>query len=368
MPLSVAAIIEELERFAPPSLAGDWDNVGLLLGERGSLVERIMTCLTLTPESAAEAVAEQVQLVVTHHPILFRPVKRLTDATPEGRMLLSLVRAGVAVYSPHTAFDNTRDGINEMLARILDLTEIVPLRRQAGPKSCKLVVFVPDADLLRLSDALFAAGAGNIGQYKECSFRLSGTGTFFGSDAANPTVGQKGRREEVSEWRLEVICPEQELEAVVAAMRRHHSYEEPAFDVYPLQPRPAVLGDGRIGALKQEVPLAELARKIKSELRAGSVQIVGDPQRPVKRVAIVCGAGGEMLSDAVRVRADVFLTGEMRFHDYLTAHAQGVALILPGHYATERPGVEQLAHRLQTTWPQLNVWASRHEADPLLSV
>jgi dinuclear metal center YbgI/SA1388 family protein len=368
MPLTVAAIVEELERFAPPSLAGDWDNVGLLLGERSNSVERVMTCLTLTPECAAEAVAERVQLVITHHPILFRPIKRLTDATPEGRMLLTLVRAGVAVYSPHTAFDNTRDGINEMLAQMLSLSDCVPLRRQPGPKSCKLVVFVPDADLQRLSDGLFAAGAGHIGQYRECSFRLAGTGTFFGSDATNPAVGQKGRREEVSEWRLEVICPEQKLDGVVAALRRNHSYEEPAFDIYPLQPQGSALGDGRIGALKEEISLGELARRVKDALRVGLVQVVGDLQQVVKRVAIVCGAGGELFSEAVRARADVFLTGEVRFHDYLAAQAQNVALILPGHYATERPGVERLAESLQTQWPELRVWASRREADPVRCV
>src|SRR5262249_8987582 len=154
--------------------------------------------------------------------ILFRPVQRLTTATAEGRMLLALARAGVAVYSPHTAFDNTRGGINDILARRLGLTEVAPLRAGDRPRQCKVVVFVPDADLGRVSDALFAAGAGHIGQYSQCSFRLEGTGTFFGSDASNPTVGQKGRREEVREWRLEVLCPEAVVGGVVAAMRRAH--------------------------------------------------------------------------------------------------------------------------------------------------
>src|SRR5262249_42096227 len=150
----------------------------------------------------------KAQLIVSHHPILFRAVKRLTTDTPEGRMLLALIRANVAVYSPHTAFDNTKGGINEILARRLGLADLRPLRMNDGPRQCKIVVFVPENDLAKVSDALFAAGAGHIGEYGECSFRLAGTGTFFGSDAANPTVGQKGRREEVSELRLEVVCPE----------------------------------------------------------------------------------------------------------------------------------------------------------------
>jgi dinuclear metal center YbgI/SA1388 family protein len=362
---TVATVIGFLEEFAPPTLAAEWDNVGLLLGDRQAPVERVMTCLTVTPESAAEAVEAKAQLIVTHHPILFRPVKRLTTANPEGRMLLSLIRAGVAVYSPHTAFDNTHGGINDALARRLGLTDVAPLRRGEGPRQCKVVVFVPDKDLARVSDALFAAGAGCIGEYAECSFRLAGTGTFFGFDASNPTVGQKGRREDASEWRLEVVCPESSVEAVVAAMRKAHSYEEPAYDVYPLRPAASKLGEGRIGRLSAPQPLADLAAAAKAALGAAAVQTVGDAARPVQRVAIVCGAGGEFLHDAARARADVLLTGEARFHDYLAAQARELSLVLPGHYATERFAVEELATRLQEQWKDVQVWASRRERDPV---
>jgi len=361
---TVAAVVGFLEEFAPPRLAAEWDNVGLLLGDRQARVKRIMTCLTVTPESAAEAVEAKAQLIVTHHPILFRPVKRLTTGNPEGRMLLSLIRAGVAVYSPHTAFDNTRGGINDAIVRRLGRVGVGPLRRGEGPRQCKVIVFVPDKDLASVSDAMFAAGAGHVGEYKECSFRLAGSGTFFGSDASQPTVGQKGRREDVSEWRLEVVCPESSVETVVAAMRKVHSYEEPAYDVYPLRPAASKLGEGRLGRLPQPAPLGEFARAVKAALAAALVQTVGDPLASVQRVAIVCGAGGEFLHDAVRVRADVLLTGEMRFHDYLAAQAQELALVLPGHYATERFGVEELATRLQEQWKDVEVWPSRRERDP----
>src|SRR5262249_23254462 len=147
---------------------------------------------------------------------------------------------------PHTAFDNTRGGINDALAGRLGLTDVGPLRLRPGDRQCKVVVFVPDADLARVSDALFAARAGHIGPYAEGSLRLAGAGTFFGSAATNPTVGQKGRREEVSEWRLEAICPEARVDEVIAAMRRAHSYEEPAYDVYPLRPGFAPVGEGRL--------------------------------------------------------------------------------------------------------------------------
>jgi dinuclear metal center YbgI/SA1388 family protein len=380
--LTVDAIVRHLDQFAPPALAAEWDNVGLLLGDRAAEVRKVMTCLTVTPEAAAEAVAESAQLVVTHHPIFFRPIQRLTTATAEGQMLLSLIRAGVAVYCPHTALDNARDGINDVLARRLQLTDIRPLRSREGIESrvrthdsgcpvpffeqqCKIVVFVPDSDLARVSDALFAAGAGHIGAYSQCSFRLAGTGTFFGSDETNPSVGQKGRREEVAEWRLETVCPDSLVDQVVAAMRATHSYEEPAYDVYPLRPSPSTLGEGRLGHLAAPITLDSLARQVKEKLSASFVHTVGDGERSVKSVAIVCGAGGGYVADAARVQADVLLTGEARYHDYLAAQAQGVALILPGHYATERPGVEDLAHRLARQFPNLEIWCSRREADPV---
>jgi dinuclear metal center YbgI/SA1388 family protein len=360
---TVAEIAAFLDEIAPPTLAADWDNVGLLLGQRSADVRRVLTCLTVTPASATEAVETGANLIVSHHPILFRAVKRLTDGTAAQRTVLHLAAANVAVCSPHTSWDNARGGINELLAARLGLRNVGPLRRRDGARQCKVVVFVPDKDLGRVSDALFAAGAGHIGQYAECSFRLAGTGTFFGSDSANPTVGQKGRREEVSEWRLEVVCPEGRLEAVLSAMRRAHSYEEPAYDVYPLRPAPG-LGEGRVGDL-EPTPLGELARSLRQSLNCGPIQVGGETVRSVRRVAIACGAGGEFLGDAVRAGADVLLTGEARFHDYLDAQARGLALLLPGHYATERLGAEELAVRIGQRWPELTVRASERESDPV---
>jgi dinuclear metal center YbgI/SA1388 family protein len=362
--VTIANLTTALESLAPLALAAEWDNVGLLLGDAGAPAERVMTCLTVTPESAAEAIQERAQLIVSHHPILFRAAKKLTTNTPEGRMLLNLAQAGIAVYSPHTAYDNCAGGINDQLAHKLSLTQIGPLRCGDGPRQAKIVVFVPDKDLAPVSDALFAAGAGHIGQYRECSFRLAGTGTFFGSDATNPTIGEKGRREEVAEWRLEVLCPDAFVDRVVRAMRSAHSYEEPAYDVYPLRPERAKLGEGRCGMLPAPMPLDDFARLVKTAFNANSVQIIG-ASASVQRIAIACGAAGEFLGDAVRQKADVFLTGEVRFHDCLTAQAQGIALVLPGHYATERGGVETLAALLQQQFPSLHVWPSRNEAEPL---
>lgn len=362
-----ADVIAYLDRFAPPHLAADWDNTGLLLGDPSWPATKLMTCLTLTPDVADEAVTGEADLIVSHHPILFRGAKKLTANTAEGGIILKLARAGVAVYSPHTSFDNCPGGINDTLAKRFELHDVKPLRPKDGKRVCKLVTFVPDADLKKVSDALFAAGGGVIGQYEQCSYRLHGTGTFFGTDATNPVVGQKGRREEVSEWRLEVVVPEARVDAAVQALRATHSYEEPAFDVYPLKPTRGG-GEGRVGDLSEPVPLGEFAGRVKAACAATAVQLVGEASKPVRRVAVACGAAGEFLQDAIRAKADVFVTGEVRFHDCLAAEAAGVALVLPGHYATERPAVEMLADQLKQQFPDLTTWASRQERDPLVTV
>jgi dinuclear metal center YbgI/SA1388 family protein len=363
---AIKNVTDFLEQFAPLSLAAAWDNVGLLLGDDSLPLRGIMTCLTLTPEAAREAIDTGANLIVTHHPILFHSIKRLTAGTTEGRMLLELARAGAAVYSPHTAFDDCAGGINDMIAQRLGLADCKPVQDQDGPRQFKIVVFVPDQDLAKVADALFAAGAGHIGQYSQCSFRLAGTGTFFGSDAAHPVVGEKGRREEVSEWRLEAVCPEASLTGALGAMRRAHSYEEPACDVYPLRAETNRAGIGRLVELPQPTSLEAFGRDVKTALAANSVQMVGDPNRLVRRVAIVCGAGGDFGDAAVAKKADVLLTGEARFHQVLAAKNQGLALLLPGHYATERCGVEELAKLLKIQFASIPVWPSRVEADPFL--
>jgi dinuclear metal center YbgI/SA1388 family protein len=365
---TVADVVAHLDAFAPPHTAAEWDNVGLLLGDGADPADRILLCLTVTADVVAEAVADGVRMIVTHHPVLFRGAKRLTASTADGKLLLPLLRAGVAVYSPHTAFDNCPGGINDGLCRRLGVTEGVrPLRPRDGGRECKIAVFVPESDLAKVSDALFAAGAGVIGRYTECSFRLHGTGTFHGGEGTNPTVGKAGRREEAAEWRLEVLVPQNRVDAAVEAIRRSHSYEEPAFDVYPLGTTKSG-GEGRVGGLAKPTTLGELAATAKAALGAAAVQVVGEPGKVVKTVAVACGAAGEFLSDAGRAGADVFVTGEVRFHDALAAEAAGVGLVLPGHYPTERPGVEDLAGRLAGAFPDAAVWASRRERDPLRAV
>jgi dinuclear metal center YbgI/SA1388 family protein len=370
---TIAEVTDWLEQFAPAQSAEPWDNVGLLWGDPAQPAERVMTCLTVTPATAAEAIEERAALVVSHHPVLFRAVKQIRADTVETGHLWKLARSGIAIASPHTAFDNTSEGINDILCRRLGLVDLAPLRPLAPDsplmsRSFKVVVFTPESDREAVSSAAFAAGAGRIGMYEECSFAAAGEGTFFGTEGANPAVGQRGRRETVPELRLEVVCPARRLGAVLAAIRAHHSYEEPAIDVYPLQEtRTAgehLAGAGRIGRLLEPRGLAEFAAFLGQALGSNAVAMVGDPLRPIERVAVVCGAGDEFLGDAARARADVFVTGEARFHRAIEAEARGIGLLTTGHYASERLGVEDLAGRIARSFPNITVWASRAERDP----
>lgn len=365
---AVADIVAFLRRFAPPELAEEWDNVGLLVGDAALPAERVLTCLTLTPDVAREAIDRKVQLIVTHHPILFRPVQRLTADDAQGRMLLDLIAARIAVYSPHTGYDSAAGGINQQLARLLGLTEIEPLRPAPQPAQCKIVCFVPESHLGAVQEALWAAGAGRIGEYTKCSFVTDGTGSFLGSAASNPAVGQAGQFEHVTEARLEVVCPRDRLPQALRNLRAAHPYEEPAFDVYPLDPPPGNAGSGRTGLFlptESAGTLAGFAALVQQKLAVPHIQFVGDPQRPVHRVAIVCGSGGELLQTAIARGCDVFLTGEARFHSCLEARDAGISLVLAGHYATERPAMEELARILAREFPGLSAQPSQTERDPL---
>ena len=257
----IQEVCDWLDRFAPTHLAEDWDNVGLLVGDGAAEVSSIMTCLTVTPESCAEAIKEGAQLIVTHHPMPFRPVKRLTREGTPGSLLLDLIRAGVAIHSPHTAFDSAKAGINQMLAEALGCDAIEPL--------------LPNED--------------------------------------DPTVGS-----------------------------------------------------GRVGSFDSPCTLDEVAARLSGHLKIDGMHQVGSSSDSIQRVAFACGSGGSFLSSAANAKCELMVTGETTFHTCLEAQATGMALLLPGHFASERFAVEKLAELLREEFGQLKVWAARDEKDPLV--
>jgi len=344
----VTDVIGLLNQICPPSLAEDWDNVGLQVGDPQAEVTRLLVCLDAEEAALEKALECGVQLILSHHPLIFRPLKRLTPGDAGGRVLFRAIREGVAVASAHTNLDRAADGLNDWLAERLGVVNARPLETLPPGGLYKLVVYVPVGHEQEVMEALFAAGAGKIGAYDRCSFRVAGTGSFRGSDATQPFIGTPGAFEETAEVRLETIVPKALLGKVVARMLKAHPYEEVAHDLIPLANSPVDVGLGRIGQLEQELSLAEFAAQVKARLAVPALRLVGDLSRRIRKVAVCGGSGMSTYADAVRNGADCLVTGDVKFHEAQRARAEGVALIDAGHFATEQIMIDGLSRRLRT--------------------
>lgn len=336
--------VQLVEQLWPERDAESWDAVGLQVGDPADPVRAVLVCLDVTDAALDEAAGRGADLLLAHHPLLFRPLARLTTATPPGRLALRAARERVAVLAAHSNLDVAVPGTSDPVARILGLHDVRPLRplRPAGggldPEQVKLVTFVPVEHTLAVIAAAAAAGAGHIGGYDECSFRVTGTGTFRPGPGTSPAVGERGRRTEVTEDRLEVVVPRAGLAAVVEAVRAAHPYEEVAWDAYPLVPPPPAgraRGLGLVGVLPQRRKLVDIADALAVELPSPHLRVVGDLDRAVTRVAACGGAGDALIGDAVAAGVDLYVTGDLRHHPALDAAASGLALIDAGHAATE---------------------------------
>jgi dinuclear metal center YbgI/SA1388 family protein len=359
-PTRVCDLARAMEDIAPTGWATEWDNVGLLVGDPGAAVSRVLLTIDCTREVVQEAVDGGCEAIVSYHPPIFGAVKRFIAPSPA----FAAARAGVAIYSPHTALDAAPGGTNDVLAAALGVASLEPLRgAPAGAGAIKLVTFVPPDHVGAVSQALFAAGAGHIGNYSSCSFRAPGTGTFLGEQGANPVVGQPGRLEEAAELRLETLVQPQDVANVVRALRATHPYEEPAFDLVPLAPAPGPHGPGRVGTVPPTT-VGELGARLKTSLGAAHLLAVGAVDKRVERVALCVGSGGELLPDALGARADLFVTGELRHHDALRASAAGLAVICTLHSTSERIALGALEGMLAGRLPGVVVVRSRADREP----
>lgn len=353
-------VIAVLEQIAPTHGAESWDNVGLLAGDPQQEITRILLTIDYTAEVAAEARADRCDLVVSYHPPIFDGLKRITASS----LIFDAIRSGIAIYSPHTALDIADGGTNDMLADALGLADRRPLRlSNANAMQYKLVVFAPEDAADRIAAALFDAGAGRIGNYSCCSFRCPGTGTFFGEEGASPAVGQAQRLERVNELRIETVVPIHRAHAVIAAMRRVHPYEEPAFDLVQLAGVPQGKGQGRIGSFASPVEREQLFDRIKKELDIPALMVAGPTGGPASTAAACAGSCGDLINDALSQKADVYLTGEVRHHDALKAAQRGMTVICTLHSNSERAVLRRVAQALgeKTGLPAL---ISRQDRDP----
>lgn len=345
MACEAAAVIDLVERLAPPGLAQEWDNAGLQFGSRHAEVGAVLVALEVSREVVQEALAAKAGLIICHHPPLFRPLRRLLEDDPQGALAREVVRSGLTVYAAHSSLDASPQGVNTALAEALGLRDHVPLGEMAALQGFKLVTFLPPQHLGTVSEALFRAGAGVIGDYEGCSFRTEGVGTFLPGPDSRPFCGEKGEWSEVREVRLEVWVESPCLERAVRELMAAHPYEEPAVDIYPAR-LPRRGGMGRIGDLPSGMRLDELARLCRLRLGSTAVRFAGAAERRVRRVAVCGGSGGDRAADARRMGADVLVTGDVSHHEAQAALEMGLAIVDAGHYHTERAVVPFLARRL----------------------
>jgi dinuclear metal center YbgI/SA1388 family protein len=306
-----------MESIAPTHLAEKWDNVGLLSGHQSSLIKKILLTIDITPAVHDEAIAKGVDLVLSYHPPIFKPIKHLRiDGDEAPALAIALASYGIWTYSPHTALDTVEGGTNDILAARVGAKVTGSFSHYpALGEFLKLVTFVPEPHVEEVADAVFAAGAGNIGKsakYSRCSFRNPGTGTFQGDASTNPAVGKAGVFEKVREIRFETILPLELAGDVINALRRAHPYEEPAFDLLRMETPPEQVGLGRYAELPKPESLADFAKRCKKELNVSAAQIIGNPNRKIRTLALVAGSADRLPLEQARKPYDCVLTGELK--------------------------------------------------------
>ncbi len=364
MEITIRTILQRLEVLAPAALAESWDNVGLLVGDPASPVTRVLVALDASSDVVEQAVDQGAELIVTHHPIIFSPLKRLVEDGGAASLVRQLVRAGIGLIAQHTNLDSAPDGLNQYVGTLFDLQELRPLVPSAAKPLLKLVVYVPEEAVDAVRTAICAAGAGQIGHYGECTFGTPGTGIFRPEEGTHPYLGKVGKLERVKEVRLETVVPQATTGRVISAMFDAHPYEEVAYDLLPLENAWPNAGMGRVGKLAAPTTAGDFARRVAAELQTDRIELVGDSSTPVTTVALCTGSGGDLVEAAKSTGADLLLTGEIKHSHALLARQQGIAVLAAGHFATERPATALLTDYLHGQFPSLAVVAA-DETDPL---
>ncbi|MBL6645413.1 MAG: Nif3-like dinuclear metal center hexameric protein [Flavobacteriales bacterium] len=359
-------IIDALERLAPPALQEDYDNSGLLVGEPHAEVDKVLVSLDVTEEVVEEAKACGVGLIVSHHPIVFRPMKRLTGRDQVERTVMAALRAGIGLYAIHTNLDNVAHGVNAMMCRKLGLEGMKVLRPAQGTLA-KIVTFAPSAHADAVRQSMFNAGGGRIGRYDECSFSHEGQGTFRAGEGASPFVGRMGEQHREEETRIEMVAERWNVGRILAAMRAAHPYEEVAHDVVLLDNAHPTAGSGGVGTFAEPVGWEDFVARVKSAFGAPVIRHTNPPKSPIRKVALCGGTGSFLLSDAMRAGADVFLSSDFKYHEFFGTEGR-ITIADIGHAEAEggisQWLVDQLAN-LKDGFPNFAVLLSEVRTNPI---
>ena len=361
MPVYVEELIKAFESWAPLRLAESWDNVGLQVGSPRKEVEHIALALDLTPVVCRKIIDLKADCLITHHPFIFKPIKRLNWDHWQHNILRELIQHDVALLSLHTNLDSARNGVTEALAEALDLKLERALQASPGAKCFKLVTYLPKGEEEKLRELLLESEAGVIGPYRGCSFVTEGQGSFFPEDQARPHVGERGRLNLVPEVRMEFLIPAFEVPSFLARLRELHPYETVPVDLYPVEGEDLRFGLGRIGELPLACTVEDLAQRLSSLLKTPSVFVVGEPHKTVKRVALCAGAGGDLLQKAYSLGAEVYITAEVKYHQAREAEALGLPLVVLGHFESERIIVPKMAEFLKR-------WQEQHPCELRITI
>ncbi len=332
--MKIAEAITLIEEIAPLTLQESYDNSGLLLGERSDNITAILCTLDITPEVIDEAVAYKANLIVCHHPVLFGNLKSLTGKSVSEKVILQAVRNHIAIYAAHTSLDNAFHGVNAILCDKLKLQNCKVL----SPREdylYKLVTFVPMSHSDKVRNAIFDAGAGHIGNYDSCSYNISGQGTFRAGNNTNPFVGEKGKLHFEDEIRIETIVPADKLTILIATLKNAHPYEEVAYDIYPLRNEYSRAGSGMVGDLEEPMKPEKFLNYLKSTFGIPVIRYAGNINKDISRVALCGGAGMFLLNRAIQEKADAFLTGDIKYHQFFDAEEK-LLLCDIGHYESEQ--------------------------------
>jgi len=325
-------VFKALESWAPQHLAYDWDNVGLQIGSYSERTKKVLVTLDVLEPVADEAIDAGVNLIIAHHPLIFKPLKRIDFQTPKGGTIKKLIENNITVYAAHTNLDIAQGGVNDLLADKLGLDDVQPLVDMREEPLLKLMVFVPKTHAEQVRDALGKAGAGHIGNYSHCTFQTEGHGTFMPLEGTDPFIGSTNKLEIVDEFKMETVVKEKDLHRVITAMKKAHPYEEVAYDLFPLKHIGPPFGLGRIGTMKETADVKALSETIKNVFDIENLRVTGDLTQQIKKVAVIGGSGEKYLYQAKKMGADAFITGDVTFHLAQDAKELGLALIDPGHY------------------------------------
>lgn len=334
MTKTVAAIAAQLVSSFRLSKAAGWDPVGLQFGDPDAFAARVAVCHEVTPAVTDRLIADDVDLVIAYHPLLFRATTRLVAGSDPAGRAFRLIANGTALVTVHTAFDMAPGGTADSLATALGLLDTSGFSPAWGQATTKVVTFAPESSVDRIVSAMADAGAGRIGAYSSCSYRSEGLGTFYSGDSTNPAIGSLGELNREQETRVEMITASSRVNTVVAALVKAHPYEEPGYDLIETKSNAGFIG--RVGRLSEPLTLTVLADLVHDRL-GGVVRVAGDG--PITTVAVIPGSGGPLLDG---LDADAVVTGDVSHHQARDAVARGIAVVDPGHAATERPGVKAL--------------------------